>query len=123
MDQSGKKIDKREIILEVRDLRTKFVSADGNTWLEPVRNISFKIKKSQRIAIVGESGCGKSVTALSILKLLDPEISRISGEILIEGKNILQMKKEELQKIRGSNIAMIFQDPMTSLNPDKRDGE
>ena len=72
---------------------------------------------------MGDSGCGKSVTALSILRLLDPDASQISGEVFINGKDVLSLNNTELEKIRGRRVAMIFQDPMTSLNPVKRIGD
>ncbi len=115
--------DNKEVVLEVKGLNTSLYNSSGNTWLKPVRNLNFSIKKNQLLAIVGESGCGKTVTALSILRLLDPNASQISGEVLINGKDVLSLNNSELEQIRGRQIAMIFQDPMTSLNPVKRIGD
>jgi len=115
--------DNKEVVLEVKGLNTSLFNSSGNTWTKAVRNLNFSIKKNQLLAIVGESGCGKTVTALSILRLLDPTTSQISGEVLINGKDVLSLNNSELEQIRGRQIAMIFQDPMTSLNPVKRIGD
>jgi oligopeptide transport system ATP-binding protein len=103
-------------LLEVRDLRTEFHVMDGT--VRAVDGISFSLMRGQTLGIVGESGCGKSVTALSIMRLLDMPPARIpSGEILFEGRDLLKLPDAEMRKIRGKDIAMIFQEPMTSLNP------
>lgn len=102
-------------LLDVRNLQTDFVSADG--IVTAVNRISFWIKPGEILGLVGESGCGKTVTALSILKLLPPGAKIISGEILFEGIDLLQSSEMQLRSIRGNKIAMIFQEPMTSLNP------
>ncbi len=104
------------ILLEVKNLKTGFKTDDG--YFTAVDNISFQLEKGKTIGIVGESGCGKSVTSLSIMRLIPNPPGRIeSGEILFEGKNLLKLTEEEMRKIRGNDIAMIFQEPMTSLNP------
>lgn len=103
-------------MLEVKNLSVHFSTADGH--VKAVDNISFSIKPGETLGIVGESGSGKSVSALSIMQLnASPPCSYPSGEILFEGKDLLKTSEKELQRIRGNEIAMIFQDPMTSLNP------
>src|ERR1043166_2694979 len=103
-------------LLEVNDLRTHFETEDG--VVKAVDGISFLLKRGETLGIVGESGSGKSVTNLSIIRLIPSPPGRIvSGELLFDGINILALKEEEVRKIRGRRIAMIFQDPMTSLNP------
>jgi oligopeptide transport system ATP-binding protein len=103
-------------LLEVKDLRTYFDTEDG--VVKAVDGISFQLKRGETLGIVGESGSGKSVTNLSIIRLIPSPPGRIvSGELLFDGINILALKEAEVRKIRGRRIAMIFQDPMTSLNP------
>jgi oligopeptide/dipeptide ABC transporter ATP-binding protein len=103
-------------LLEVRDLRTYFHVMDG--VVRAVDGVSFSIMPGETLGIVGESGCGKSVTSLSIMRLLDMPPAEIpTGEILFEGRNLLELSDEEMRKVRGNDIAMIFQEPMTSLNP------
>jgi oligopeptide/dipeptide ABC transporter ATP-binding protein len=102
-------------LLEVDDLRTYFRSRRGD--VHAVDGISFSVDRGQTLGIVGESGCGKSVTALSILGLLSENARIVSGEVRFDGRDLTQLPKRELEDIRGSHIAMIFQDPMTSLNP------
>jgi oligopeptide transport system ATP-binding protein len=103
-------------LLAVRDLKTHFFTADG--VLRAVDGVSFDVRAGEALGIVGESGCGKSVTALSILRLVpDPPGKIVGGEILFEGRDILQCTEAEMRSLRGDHIAMIFQDPMTSLNP------
>lgn len=105
-----------ETLLEVKDLRTHFYTHDG--ILPAVDGVTFKINKGETLCVVGESGCGKSVTAMSILKLVPtPPGKYVSGNILFNGQDILSKTDEEMRKIRGKDIAMIFQEPMTSLNP------
>jgi len=101
-------------ILEIKDLHTSFVNYGEVTNI--LNGISFEVERGSILGIVGESGSGKSVTAFSILKLLGRQ-ARYSGEILLEGKNILDYSEKEMEKIRGGKISMIYQDPMTSLNP------
>ncbi len=103
-------------LLEVKDLRTYFNTEDGE--VRAVDGISFQLKRGETLGIVGESGSGKSVTNLSIIRLIPSPPGRIvSGHVLFDGIDILGLKEDEVRKIRGRRIAMIFQDPMTSLNP------
>jgi oligopeptide/dipeptide ABC transporter ATP-binding protein len=103
-------------LLEVRSLSTHFFTEDG--VIRAVEDISFELFPGEILSLVGESGCGKSVTALSILKLIaSPPGQIVSGEILFDGKDLLKLKEKEMEKVRGNDIAMIFQEPMTSLNP------
>jgi len=105
-----------DVLLDVRDLRTYFHVMDGT--VKAVDGVSFSIRKGGRLALVGESGCGKSVTALSIMQLIDiPPGEFAGGEIIFDGVDLLKLKTSALRKIRGGEIAMIFQEPMTSLNP------
>lgn len=105
-----------ERLLVVRDLRTYFYTREGT--VPAVDGVSFDVKKGETVAIVGESGSGKSITALSILGCVPSPPGRIeSGEIVFEGENLLGKSKKEMRKIRGNEISMIFQEPMTSLNP------
>ena len=103
-------------LLEVRNLKTFFNTEDG--VLKAVNDVSFKVKKGETVCIVGESGCGKSMTAMSIMGLVPKDNGFYDGgEILFEGKDILNSSEDNLRKIRGKDIAMIFQEPMSSLNP------
>lgn len=105
-----------EPLLQVRGLTTRFRTERGE--VTAVDNVSFEVAPGETLAIVGESGSGKSVTALSILRLIPNPPGRIeSGEILFEGKDLVKLSDEEIRKVRGDRIAMIFQEPMTSLNP------
>ena len=110
----------REPLLDVRDLRTSFVTDDG--IVGAVDGVSFTLEAGKTLGIVGESGCGKSVTNLSIMGL-NPKTARISGEALFRGEDLLKASGARLREIRGDEIAMIFQDPMTSLNPVHRIGD
>ncbi|RWO94841.1 MAG: ABC transporter ATP-binding protein [Mesorhizobium sp.] len=104
-----------EVLLDVRDLEMHFYGEESVT--RALGGISFQVKKGETLGVVGESGCGKSVTALSILRLL-PKVARtIGGEIRFHGRDLLELSDREMRKIRGDQIAMIFQEPMTSLNP------
>jgi peptide/nickel transport system ATP-binding protein len=107
-------------LLEVRDLRTHFQTDDG--VVKAVDGVSFSVEKGQTLGIVGESGCGKSVTCLTIMGLNPPRTTLTSGEALFKERNLLAMSRRELRQIRGNEISMIFQDPMTSLNPVQRIG-
>jgi oligopeptide/dipeptide ABC transporter ATP-binding protein len=103
-------------LLAVRNLRTSFFTPEGE--VRAVDGISFEIQEGQTLGLVGESGCGKSVTALSIMRLVSSPPGRIvGGEILYRGKDLLRLSAEEMRKIRGNEVSMIFQEPMTSLNP------
>src|SRR5215216_5245481 len=103
-------------ILSVRDLRTYFETEDGT--VKAVDGISFDLERGETLGIVGESGSGKSVTNLSIIRLIpEPPGKIVSGEVIFKGQDILLLPNNAVRKIRGRRIAMIFQDPMTSLNP------
>jgi peptide/nickel transport system ATP-binding protein/oligopeptide transport system ATP-binding protein len=102
-------------LLEVRDLRTSFRTDDG--VVKAVDGVTFGVEKGKTLGIVGESGCGKSVTCLTIMGLNNPRNTMSSGEALFKGENLIGMGTSRLRRLRGEEIAMIFQDPMTSLNP------
>src|SRR5690606_3789505 len=103
-------------LLSVRDLKVYFETEDG--LVPAVDGISFDLKKGGTLGIVGESGCGKSVTSLAIMRLIPTPPGRIvGGQILFEGEDLLKKSPAEMRKIRGNEISMIFQEPMTSLNP------
>ncbi len=102
-------------VLAVRDLTTAF--RVDQAWITVVKGISFEIGPRETVAIVGESGSGKSVTALSIMRLLPAANSRATGEVLLEGRDLLKLPEEDMRQVRGNLISMIFQEPMTSLNP------
>ena len=103
-------------LLEVTDLRTRFHTPEGTVYA--VNGISFNLHDAETLAVVGESGCGKSVTMMSLLGLVSiPPGEIITGRALFRGKDLLHLNEQELEHIRGKEIAMIFQDPMTSLNP------
>lgn len=105
-----------EILLEVKNLGIEFIGQKKN--IRAVDGVSFNLQKGELLGIVGESGCGKTVTALSILRLLPSNIARIfSGEIIFEGNDIFKLKDKDLRKIRGRKISMIFQEPVSALNP------
>jgi peptide/nickel transport system ATP-binding protein len=105
-----------EKLLEVRNLTVEFPTAEG-VRIRAVNSLSFYIRKMETLALVGESGCGKSVTAFSIMRLLQMPGEITGGEILFKGENLLDLDEESMRKLRGSAISMIFQEPMTSLNP------
>lgn len=103
-------------LLEIKNLRTHFFTEDG--VVPAVDGVDFELRPGQTLGIVGESGCGKSVTAISILRLVPNPPGRIvGGEILFDGKDLVKASQSEMNEIRGNDIAMIFQEPMTSLNP------
>ena len=106
----------QELLLDIRGLRTQFFTDDG--LARAVDGVSYSLEKGETVGVVGESGCGKSVTALSVLRLIpDPPGKIVEGEILFEGKDLLQLSAADMRRIRGNDISMIFQEPMTSLNP------
>jgi peptide/nickel transport system ATP-binding protein len=107
--------ENREHVLAVRNLKTAFRA--GDDWTEIVKGISFDIAVQETLAVVGESGSGKSVTALSIMRLLDPEMSRVEGSVKLGGRELLTLNKAEMRSVRGRQMGMIFQEAMTSLNP------
>ena len=102
-------------LLEVKNLHTYFQTREGLVCA--VEGVSFHLDRGELLGLVGESGCGKSMTALSVMRLISPPGKIVAGEILFEGKNLLQFSNAEMRNVRGNDIAMIFQDPMTSLNP------
>jgi peptide/nickel transport system ATP-binding protein len=110
-----------EPLLEVKDLKVHFPTDDG--LVKAVDGVSFTVDRGETLGVVGESGSGKSVTFLTVLGLINRKAARVEGEVLFQGKNLLELPPDEMQEIRGSRISMIFQDPMTSLHPYYRVGE
>ena len=104
-----------EPLLQVRNLQTHFGTLDG--VVRAVDGLSFYINAGETLAIVGESGCGKSVTSMSLLRLIQEPPGRIAGSVRFQGRDLLQLSEPEMRKLRGNDISMIFQEPMTSLNP------
>jgi len=102
-------------LLEVANLHTHFQTREG--LVRAVDGVSFYLDRGELLGLVGESGCGKSITALSIMRLIAPPGKIVAGEILFEGRNLLTLSNAQMRDVRGNDIAMIFQDPMTSLNP------
>lgn len=103
-------------LLEVKNLKTHFFTMDG--VVKAVDGVSYELNEGETLGLVGESGCGKSVSALSVMRLIpDPPGKIIDGEILLDGEDILQIDMEGMREVRGAKIAMVFQEPMTSLNP------
>ena len=122
-DNHGKSND---ILLDIQNLKTHFFTEDG--VVKAVDGIDIQVRKGETVGIVGESGCGKSVTSLSIMRLVAPPGKVVDGRIMFDGKNLLDMSEKEMTKIRGNRISMIFQQPTTCLNPvfkigDQIDGE
>ncbi len=109
-------VNKNEKLLEVKGLRTSFFTEGGE--VKAVDDVNFNVYRGKTLGIVGESGCGKSVTSLSIMRLIpNPPGRTVGGEILYKGRDLLKLSDSEMRKIRGDEISMIFQEPMTSLNP------
>ncbi len=103
-------------LLEVRDLEVAFFTKDG--VVRAVNDVSYSIDRGDTLALVGESGCGKTVSVLAMLRLLpDPPARILGGQVLLDGRDLLQLKPGQMHTVRGSQVAVIFQDPMTSLNP------
>jgi peptide/nickel transport system ATP-binding protein len=110
------------MVLDVKGLRTVFFTNSG--LFKAVDDVSFSVRRGETLAIVGESGCGKSVTALSVMRLVpDPPGRIVGGSIMLEGTDLLSLDESEMRAIRGNRISMIFQEPMTSLNPVMRIGD
>ncbi len=111
-----------EMVLDVKGLQTVFFTTSG--LFRAVDEVSFSVRRGETLAIVGESGCGKSVTALSIMRLVpDPPGRIVGGSVMLEGTDLLGLDDDEMRQIRGNRISMIFQEPMTSLNPVMRIGD
>ncbi|MEI8145893.1 MAG: ATP-binding cassette domain-containing protein, partial [Alphaproteobacteria bacterium] len=111
-----------DVVLEVQSLATHFRTERG--LFRAVDGVSFELRRGRTLGIVGESGCGKSVTSLSIMGLVpEPPGIRAGGKVLLEGEDLLAKSRDEMTLIRGAKIAMIFQEPMTSLNPVHRIGD
>ncbi|EGA89895.1 oligopeptide ABC transporter ATP-binding protein [Planococcus donghaensis MPA1U2] len=104
-----------ETLLEVKNLVTSFRTGEGS--LQAVRDVSFHVDKGETLCIVGESGCGKSITSLSVMRLLPSNGSIGNGEILLNGESLQKLSPEQMRRIRGNKMSMIFQEPMTALNP------
>jgi len=102
-------------LLSVRDLRTQFDTAEGT--VRAVDGVSFDIRPGEVLGLVGESGSGKSVTSLSLMRLIRSPGEMVGGEIRYDGRNLLEMSKENLRKIRGNDVSMVFQEPSSALNP------
>lgn len=111
----GRFLPPKETILEVRDLKTYFYTEAG--VVRAVDGVNFSVARGEVLGLVGESGCGKSVTSLSIMRLISAPGKIVEGEILFEGKNLIDLPESEMVKMRGNRISMIFQQPQTSLNP------
>jgi peptide/nickel transport system ATP-binding protein len=112
---AGIDVDPDQAILEVKNLRTSFPTAGG--FVHAVDNVSFNVRKGEALALVGESGCGKSVTAMSIMRLVAPPGRITAGQVRFKGRNLAELSEREMRTVRGNDIAMVFQEPMTSLNP------
>ncbi|PDT88646.1 peptide ABC transporter ATP-binding protein [Bradyrhizobium sp. Y36] len=114
--------DKSDLVLDVKNLQTVFFTNSG--LFKAVDDVSFTVKRGETLAIVGESGCGKSVTALSLMRLVpDPPGRIVGGSVSLEGTDLLTLDEAEMRAVRGNRISMIFQEPMTSLNPVMRIGD
>jgi peptide/nickel transport system ATP-binding protein len=114
--------DNSDLVLDVKNLKTVFFTNSG--LFKAVDDVSFTVKRGETLAIVGESGCGKSVTALSLMRLVpDPPGRIVGGSVTLEGTDLLTLDEAEMRAVRGNRISMIFQEPMTSLNPVMRIGD
>ena len=102
-------------LLEIEDLSIRFFTRDG--VVRAVERLSLHVDPGETLSIVGESGCGKSVTAMSVLRLLPTPPAKIAGSIRFEGEELLEVSEERMRDVRGNRISMVFQEPMTSLNP------
>lgn len=114
-------MDEKELLLEVKNLHTSFRIRDE--YFDAVDGVDMKLFSDEVLAIVGESGCGKSTLATAIMGLHNPNFTRSTGEIIFEGKNLVGLSEKEFNEIRGEGIGMIFQDPLSSLNPLQRIGK
>lgn len=114
-------MDQKELLLEIKDLHTSFRIRDE--YFDAVDGVDMKLFSDEILAIVGESGCGKSTLATTVMGLHNPNFTRSTGEILFEGKNLVGLSEKEFNEIRGKGIGMIFQDPLSSLNPLQRIGK
>ena len=112
----------QDALLEVRDLKVEF-KRDRKSWITAVRGVSFSIHAGEIVGLVGESGCGKSVTSLAVMRLLSKDTSRTSGSVVMDGRSILELSDREMRDARGNDFSMIFQEPMSSLNPIMRVGD
>ncbi|HEX3244450.1 MAG TPA: ABC transporter ATP-binding protein [Chloroflexota bacterium] len=116
MSASSAVATQEPLLLDVRDMHTLFATADG--VVNAVNGISYTVRHGEALGLVGESGCGKSVSALSLMRLIPSPPGKIaSGEIIFNGRDLLKLNDDQIRRVRGKEIAMIFQDPMTSLNP------
>jgi peptide/nickel transport system ATP-binding protein len=115
-DTAPAKADTGERILEINGLQTYFFTREG--IVKAVDDVSLYLNKGETLGVVGESGCGKSITALSIMRLVpDPPGKTVGGSVILDGRNLLELNDKEMREVRGNEISMIFQEPMTSLNP------
>src|SRR5438552_5776394 len=110
-----------EPLLEVKDLKVTFRTEEG--LVRAVDGVSFTLERGDVLGIVGESGSGKSVTAMSVMRLINDPNMQVSGEVIYKGRNLMELPEKHMYQVRGQEIAMIFQDPMTSLNPVYRVGD
>ena len=111
-----------ETLLEVKDLTTQFKRGKKD-WITAVSGVSFQVRAGEIVGLVGESGCGKSVTSLSVMRLHSKDTTRISGDIVLGGKHVLDLSDKEMQAMRGNDVSMIFQEPMSALDPIMRIGD
>jgi oligopeptide/dipeptide ABC transporter ATP-binding protein len=111
---AGDGSERPDVVLDVRDLTVEFPSHHG--WIQPVRSVSFELRRGSRLGLVGESGSGKSLSALSLMRLV-PAPGRVSGQVLLGGVDLLSLSEREMCHVRGRRIAMVYQDPMSALNP------